>query len=137
MNKTNKILYSALGLIVYVGFMVGLGFILNLFWKVGGTSATMYWITTAVVCLCVAFYVLLLLFSKKDKGVGAMQLFFTFLLSFLPLVVRLINLIPTVGIYISAVLLFICATIYLFTMVSMGYYATDINKDNRPGGTEI
>ncbi len=62
MNKTNKILYSALGLIVYVGFMVGLGFILNLFWKVGGTSATMYWITTAVVCLCVAFYVLLLLF---------------------------------------------------------------------------
>ena len=137
MNKTNKILYGFLGLILYVAVMVGFGFLLNLFWKVTGGSATMYWVTTGVVCACVAFYVLLLLFTKKDKGVGGIQLFFTILLSLLPLVVRVINLIPVAGIYISAVLLFICAVVYLFTMLSMGYYATDINKDNRPGGTEI
>ena len=137
MNKTNKILYGVLALIVYVGFMVGLGLILNLFWKISEANATMYWVTTGVVCACVSFYAILLLFTRKDKGVGAMQLFFTVLLSFLPLVVRVLNLIPNVGVYISAVLLFICATVYLFSMIGMGYYASDINKDNRPGGTEI
>lgn len=138
-NKGSKILYGILALIVYVGFMVGIGFIFNLFWKVDSGSETMYWVTTGIVCLCVAFYVLLLLFTKKDKGVGAMQLFFTICLSGLPLLVRAINMIPNAGIYISIVLVFILVALYLITMIGMGYYATDVNKnsDNRPGGREI
>ncbi len=138
-NKANKIIYGILALVVYVGLMVGLGFILDLFWKIDSGNATMYWITTGIVCLCVAFYVLLMLFNKKDKGVGAIQLFFTVLLSILPLIIRAINMIPTAGIYISAVLVFLLVAVYLFMMLAMGYYATDVNKnsDNRPGGTEI
>ena len=99
----------------------------------------MFWITTAIICLLVSAYVLVSLFGKKDRGVGAIQLFFTAGLSALPLVVRLINMIPYAGIYISVVLVFITLVVYLFTMISMGYYATDINNNsnNRPGGTEI
>lgn len=138
-NKANKIIYGLLGLVVYVGFMVGLGFILDLFWKVEGHNANVYWITTAVVCLCVAFYVFILLFTNKNKGVGAMQLFFTICLSGLPLVVRAINMIPYAGKYISIVLLFLVSVAYLFTMIGMGFYGTDVSKnsDNRPGGREI
>lgn len=139
MNKTNARLYGLLGLALYIGVMVGLGFILDLFWKISSANATMYWVTTGVICLCVAFYIILLLFGKKDKGVGTMQLFFTIMLSLVPIIVRLINMIPYAGIYISIVLLFIVAVLYLVTMLSMGYYATDVtnNSDNRPGGTEI
>lgn len=138
-NKANKIIYSLLGLVVYVGFMVGLGFILDLFWKIQGYSAAIYWITTSVVCICVAFYVLLMLFGKKDSGVGALQLFFTIGLSILPIVVRVINLIPVAGKYISVILVFLLVVTYLFAMIGMGFYATDVNKnsDNRPGGREI
>ena len=138
-NKTNKIIYGLLALVVYVGFMVGLGFILDLFWKAEGHNANIYWITTGVVCLCVAFYVILLLFTKKDKGVGAIQLFFTICLTALPIVVRAINMIPYAGKYISIVLVFLLAVAYLLTMIGMGFYATDVNKnsDNRPGGKEI
>ena len=137
-NKKNKVIYSILALLVYVGFMVGLGFILDLFWKVSGTPEIMFWIATAVVCLCVVFYVVAML-CGKDKGVGAIQLFFTICLSCLPLIIRAINLIPYAGIYISIVLLFIVAVLYLITMIAMGYYATDVtnNSDNRPGGKEI
>lgn len=130
-NRANKIIYSILALVVYVGIMVGFGFILNLFWKIEGVPNTMYWITTAVVCVLVAFYIILMLVNAKDKGVGAIQLFFTICLSFMPLLVRIINMIPVAGIYISAVLLFIVGSIYLITMLSMGYYATDINSDNK------
>lgn len=139
MNKTNSKIYGLLALVVYIGFMVGLGFILDLFWKISEANATMYWVTTGIICLCVAFYAILMLFGKKDKGVGAMQLFFTILLSVLPIVVRLINMIPYAGIYISIVLVFLLVVTYLITMIAMGYYATDItkNSDNRPGGTEI
>ena len=137
MNK-NKV-YGYLALIVYIAFMVGIGFIFNLFWKVSDANITIYWVTTAIVCLCVVFYAVLLLNGKKDKGVGAMQLFFTLLLSILPILVRAIGMIPTAGIYIALVLVFIIVIAYLFAMISMGYYANDItkNSDNRPGGTEI
>jgi len=138
-NKTNKILYGILGLLVYVGIMVGFGFILDLFWKVQGVGLAMFWVTTAVVCALVAFYVVLMLFKKKDAGVGAIQLMLTLMLSVLPILVRAINMIPTAGIYISAVLLFIVGALYLITMLAMGFYATDVtnNSDNRPGGREI
>lgn len=139
MNKTNSKIYGVLALVVYIGIMVGFGFILNLFWKITPQNATMFWITTAVVCACVSFYAILTLFGKKDKGVGAMQLFFSGLLSLLPIIVRAINMIPNAGIIISAVLLFIVGATYLIMMIGMGYYATDVtnNSDNRPGGTEI
>lgn len=139
MNKTNSKIYGIFALVVYIGFMVGLGFILNLFWKIEQSNEIMYWITTGIVCLCATFFAILMLFGKKDKGVGAIQLFFTILLSGLPLVVRLINMIPVAGIYISIVLEFLLVATYLFSMIGMGYYATDIekNSDNRPGGTEI
>lgn len=138
-NKANKIIYSLLALVVYVGIMVGFGFLLNLFWKVDSGNETMFWITTGIVCVCVAFYVILMLFNKKDKGVGAIQLFFTLMLSVLPILIRAINMIPYAGIYISAVLVFLLVALYLITMIAMGYYATDINNnsDNRPGGREI
>lgn len=139
MNKTYSRLYGMLALVVYIGFMVGLGFILNLFWKVSNLNSTLYWVTTAIVCVCVTFYVVILLFSKKDKGVGGVQLFLTICLSLLPIVTRVISMIPVAGIYISIVLVFLVCVAYLFTMLSMGYYAIDItkNSDNRPGGTEI
>lgn len=138
-NNANKIIYGILGLLVYVGIMVGFGFILDLFWKVTGAELTIFWVSTAVVCALVAFNVLLMLFKKKDAGVGAIQLMFTLMLSVLPISVRAINMIPYAGIYISAVLLFIVGALYLITMVSMGFYATDVtnNSDNRPGGKEI
>ena len=139
MNKTNKILYGLLALVVYVGFMIGIGFILNLFWKVDSGNLTMYWVVTGLVCFCVAFYTLIMLFGKKDRGVGALQLVLSLGLSFLPIVVRLINMIPYAGVYLSTVLVFLLTIAYLITMLAMGYYATDVNKnsDNRPGGTEI
>ena len=139
MNKANKVVYSLLALVVYVGFMVGLGFLLNLFWKVDGGNETMFWVVTGIVCALVAFYVILMLINKKDKGVGAIQLFFTLCLSCMPLLVRAINMIPYAGITISAILVFIVGALYLITMIAMGFYATDVtnNSDNRPGGREI
>lgn len=138
-NKANKIIYGFLGLIIYIAFMVGIGFILNLFWKIPSNSETMYWVVTGIVCLLVTFYVLLLMFGNKDRGVGAIQLVFSLGFSFLPLLVRLINMIPNAGIYISIVLVFVIGVLYLISMVSMGYYANDVNNksDNRPGGKEI
>ena len=139
MNKANGKIYGLLALLLYIGAMVGLGFILDLFWKVSEQNITMFWITTAIVCVFVSFYVVLLLFGKKDQGVGAIQLFLSILLSALPIVVRLINMIPGAGIYISIILVFILGVVYLGSMIAMGYYASSSNNGptNRAGGKEI
>ncbi len=130
MNKSTKAIYTCFALLFYVGFMVGFGFILNLFWKMSDASSTMFWVTTGVVCACVVITSLLSVLTKKDKGLGAMQVTFSVLLSLLPIVVRTINLIPTAGIYISAVLLFFAGAIYLFTMLGLSYYGKDINANS-------
>ena len=138
MNKSNSRIYGIFALFAYIGLMVGFGFILDLFWKISKQNSIIFWVSTGIVCLCVVFYVIITLFGNKDKGVGAIQLFFTVLLSFIPIIVRLINMIPNAGIYISIVLLFVVISTYIFSMLSMGYYATDINKNSdRPGGREI
>ena len=138
-NRKNNILYSLLSLVVYIGVMVGFGFVLNLFWKVDVGNLTMFWISTALVCACVAFFVILMLFTQKDKGLGAMQLFFTLFLSFMPITIRAINMVPYAGFAISGVIVFITLALYLITMIAMGYYATDLdnNSDNRSGGKRI
>ena len=47
MNNANSKIYGIMALVAYIGFMVGLGFILDLFWTITPQNATMFWVTTA------------------------------------------------------------------------------------------
>ena len=130
-NRTNKIIYGILGALLYIGVMIGFGFILNIFWDMPKDCAIIYWVTKGIICAFVLIYVLLVLFGAKDKGVGAIQIFFTIMASFLPLICRAVFLIPVAGKVISIILAFIGIALYLVTMIGMGFYATDINNNNK------
>lgn len=123
-SKTKNVVLTCLALVVYIGFMVGMGFILNLFWEMDHSTTLIYWITKGIVCLMVVVFSILMLFSKTDKGTGAVQLFFSVALSCLPLVLRTICLIPTVGFYIALVLAFVLICLFLIAMISIAGYSS-------------
>lgn len=121
-SKTKNALLTVLALVVYVGFMVGIGFIFNLFWAMDKATTIIYWLTKGIICFMVVVLALIMVLGKTDKGVGAMQLFFTIFISFIPLVVRALCLIPVAGVYIAGILAFIVICLYLITMISLGAY---------------
>ena len=137
MNKSNKVLYGLLAVLLYVVLSVGLGLILGLFWKISTECAIIYWVTKGVICAFVLIYALLVLFGAKDKGVGTLQIFMTLGISLLPLVCRALYLIPVAGKYVAITFAFIAFVLYLITMVGMGYYATDINANSDNKSKEI
>lgn len=121
-SKTKNFLLTFSALIVYVGFMIGIGFILNLFWKMDNATTILYWLTKGIICFMVVVFALVMVFGKADKGINAMQLFFTIFISFLPLLIRALCLIPVAGVYIAGILAFILICLYLITMISLGAY---------------
>lgn len=120
--KTKNTLFTILALVVYVGFMVGFGFILNLFWPMDNATTILYWLTKGIICFMVVVLSLIMVLGKTDKGIGAMQLFFTIFISFMPLLIRALCLIPVAGVYIAGILAFIVICLYLITMISLGAY---------------
>lgn len=121
-SKTKNVLLTVLALFVYVGFMVGIGFIFNLFWPMDNATTILYWLTKGIICFMVVVLALVMMLGKTDKGINAMQLFFTLFISFIPLVVRALCLIPVAGVYIAGILAFIIICLYLITMISLGAY---------------
>ncbi len=121
-SKAKRVLLTSLALVVYVGFMVGIGFIWNLFWTVDKGTTILYWVTKGIICLMVVCITLVMLLSKADKGMSGIQLFFTICLSFLPIVLRAIAMIPYAGFYIAIVLAFILISLYAITMISLASY---------------
>ena len=134
MNKVNKILYGMLAALLYVVLSVGLGLILGLIWKVPATCNVIYWVTKGVICAFVVLYALLVLLGAKDKGVGTLQIV---AISLLPLLCRVVYLVPVAGKYISITFAFLGFVLYLITMISLGYYATDINANSDNTNKEI
>lgn len=130
MNRTNKIIYGSLAVLLLVGLYIGLGFIIGLFWKIDHNNALIYWITKGIVCFFVLLYSVIILLKGKDSGVGTMQLFFTGFLAVVPIVCRAIYFIPVAGPYIALILAILCVAAYLLTMLGMGYYATEINNNS-------
>ncbi|MBE7074921.1 MAG: hypothetical protein E7376_02975 [Clostridiales bacterium] len=122
MSNGRKILFTSLALLLYVGLMVGMGFIWNLFWTVDQATTIIYWVAKGIITLMVVIFAISMLF-KGDKGVGAMQLFFSIFLSLFPLILRAICMIPVAGVYIAGILGFIVIVLYLITMVSLGAYS--------------
>ncbi len=123
MNKKAKnILLTTLALILFVGFMVGIGFIWDLFWTIDKTTKIIYWVSKGLVCLMVVVFSIIMLLDKSDKGVGSMQLFFTISLAFLPIVLRALCMIPVAGKYIAIILGFIIFCLYAITMIGMFGY---------------
>ena len=122
-SKTKNALLTILALFVYVGFMVGIGFILNLFWPMDQATTILYWLTKGIICFMVVVIALIMVLGKTNKGVNAMQLFFTIFISFLPLVIRSLCLIPIAGVYVAGILAFIIICLYLITMISLGAYS--------------
>lgn len=124
-SKTKNALLAFLALVVYVGFMIGIGFIFNLFWAMDRATTIIYWVAKGIICLMVVILSLIMVLGKSDKGVGAMQLFFTIFISFMPLLVRALCLIPYAGVYIAGILAFIVICLYLITMISLTAYGKD------------
>ena len=87
-KKAKNILLTSLALVLFVGFMVGMGFIWDLFWTIDKSTKIIYWVSKGIVCLMVVVFSIIMLLNKADKGVGAMQLFFTISLAFLPILLR-------------------------------------------------
>ena len=129
-KKALKTVYAFLGTLIACGFLVGIGFILNTFWEMNKGTTILYWITTGIVCLCLIFFVALLNLSKKDKGALGIQIFMTVCLAILPFAVRLIGLIPNVGVTIAGILTFIVVTAYLLIILSVGSYNTIEENQN-------
>lgn len=121
-KKTKNILLTSLALVLFVGFMVGMGFIWDLFWTIDKSTKIIYWVSKGIVCLMVVVFSIIMLLNKADKGVGAMQLFFTISLAFLPILLRALCMIPVAGKYIAVILGFIVFCLYAITMISMFGY---------------
>lgn len=130
MNKKAKnILLTTLALILFVGFMVGIGFIWDLFWTIDKATKIIYWVSKGIICLMVVVFSIIMLLEKTDKGVGSMQLFFTISLSFLPIVLRALCMIPVAGKYIAIILGFIILCLYAISMIGMfGYNNSEDTK---------
>lgn len=122
-GKGKSVLLTILALFVYVGFMVGMGFILNLFWPIDQTTTILYWVMKGIICFMVVVLALAMVLGKGNKGIGAMQLFFTIFISFMPLLIRALCLIPVAGVYIAGILGFIVICLYLITMISFSAYS--------------
>lgn len=128
-KKTKNILLTTLALLVFIGFMVGMGFIWDLFWPIDTTTKIIYWVSKGLVCLLVVIFSIIMLLEKSDKGAGAMQLFFTISLVFLPILLRAFCLIPYAGKYIAIILGFILFCIYAITMI--GLFASNNSEDTK------
>lgn len=118
-QKTKNILLSCVGIVVYLAFMIGFGFIWNLFWQVDHATALIYWISKGVICAVVILFAVIMMLDKSDKGIGAIQLMLSITLSVMPLVLRALCLIPYAGKYIAIVLAFILICLYAITMIGL------------------
>ena len=121
-SKTKNVLLTVLALVIYLAFTIGMGFIWNLFWEINLATTLIYWISKGLICFMVVVFALVMVLGKTDKGMNAMQLFFTVMLSLLPLLLRALCLIPYAGVYIAGILAFILISLYAITMVSLGAY---------------
>ena len=121
-SKTKNVLLTCLAFVIYLAFMIGMGFIWNLFGKDNLVITLIYWLSKGIICFMVVIFALVMVLGKADKGMNAMQLFFTISLSFLPLVLRAICLIPYAGSYVAGILAFILISLYAITMVALGAY---------------
>lgn len=123
-GKGKSVLLTILALFVYVGFMVGMGFIWDkLIWPIDQTTTIFYWVMKGIICFMVVVLALAMVLGKGNKGIGAMQLFFTIFISFMPLLIRALCLIPVAGVYIAGILGFIVICLYLITMISFSAYS--------------
>lgn len=128
-KKAKNILLTTLALIIFVGFMVGIGFIWDLFWTIDNTTKIIYWVSKGIICLMVVVFSILMLLNKSDKGTGSIQLFFTISLAFLPIVLRALSMIPVAGKYIAIIIGFITLCLYAITMIGMfGYNNSEDTK---------
>jgi len=118
-TKTKRTISAILALVLYAGLMVGLSLIFDLFWKMNKATTIIYWVITGIVVLSVIGFSVALLFGKHSKGISAIQLFFSVSLSFLPLLVRAICMIPVAGIYIGGILSFILIVMFFLTMIGL------------------
>lgn len=121
-SKSKNILLTSLALILYIGFMIGIGFIWDLFWTVNTFTAVIYWVSKGIVCLMVVVFALIMVLGKADKGVNAMQLFFSLSLSLLPIALRAICMIPYAGKWIAIVIGFILICVYGITLIMLSAY---------------
>jgi len=121
-EKTKKGLITVVALILFVGASIGIGFIWNLFWKVDFATTLIYWITKGIINLLIVVFALFLTFGKADKGISAMQLFFSVVIALLPLVLRAICMIPAAGMYIAILLAFVFVVFYAFVMLGLASY---------------
>ena len=119
-GKAKSIILTFLAVILYVGFMVGMSFIFNLFWAMDHATTILYWVSLGIICFMVFVFAFFMVLGKTDKGIGGMQLFFTIFMSFIPLVLRALCLIPYAGFYIALILGVIVLFVYLITMLTLG-----------------
>ncbi|MBQ7884578.1 MAG: hypothetical protein IJ318_00575 [Clostridia bacterium] len=119
-SKAKNALLTVVALMLYVGFMVGMSFVFNLFWAMDRATTILYWVSLGIICFMVVVFGLFMALGKTDKGIGGMQLFFSIFMSFIPLLLRALCLIPYAGFYIALVLGIIVLFLYLITMLTLG-----------------
>ena len=130
-NKSNKIIYTLLAVLLYIGVSVGIGLLVTLLiWKTEAGANIIYWVLKGVICAFILLYALLMVFGKKDAGIGAIQLMFTLIISGLPIICRALYIIPVAGKYISIVLAVLAMALYFITMIGLGFYATDVANNS-------
>lgn len=121
-EKTKQRVLSICALVVFIGFCIGMGFVWDSFWKVDATTSAIYWVSKCIILALVAVFVSFIVFAKTDKGIGAMQVVFSVIMCILPIVLRVLCMIPYAGKYIAVILTLILTAIYLLTMLSLGSY---------------
>ena len=123
MTKTKKILLTITAIMLYLALVIGMGFIWNLFWEIDKNTSIIYWVSKGIVALEVILFAVLMLFAKSDKGTSALQLFFSIMLTFLPLVLRALCMIPIAGKYIAVILGFLVIVLALMLMLLLQGYS--------------
>lgn len=129
-KKTLKNVYAFIGAGIYCLCQIGLGLILGTFWEINKRISLLYWGSTALVCLFMIALVILITLTKSDKGVLGIQFFITTCLGVLPLIVRLLGLIPNAGVILAGIFAFLVVALYLITMLSISHYNTIEDNKN-------
>lgn len=124
-----SVVYSILALALYVGVVIGMGLIWDLFWVVPDRVKTMYWALKCIVTGLVLLFAFVGLFTKRDSGIGGMQVMFSICLTLLPLLCKVIGLIPVAGFYIAIIVSFLTLAFYLGVMLVLGF--NDHGKGNK------
>lgn len=130
-KETLSNLYAFIGAGIYCLCQIGLGLIFGTFWEISKRIALLYWGSTILVCLFMIGLVVLITFTKTDKGALGIQFFLTACLGLLPITVRLLGLIPSqTGIILAGIVAFLAIALYFFTMLSVAHYNTIEDNKN-------